>query len=222
MFPWCYKHNIFTSLGNMVTSWHGNIFYIIGPWYIIMKLFVQNSSLDTVRWMPWNVIHDTLTLVKVIAWSSQDKTVATANVDPDICRHTASPGHNEWKRCIFYKKQFRVNKVVHRKSDNHSGFKFAKHVISDIDSISYEHRDTFFKVRILFATLIPVIVCNSYYVMMNVLLKIPLPIWRRPFPNAFHVKQCVSFIRISIRFVANNFINQVNYWHYIGNKRLPD
>ena len=68
---------------------------------ILLKPVIQNSSLGThcQGWMPENFTDDKSTLVQVMAWCLQ--AITWANIDPDLCCHMASLGHNEliWYTC---------------------------------------------------------------------------------------------------------------------------
>ena len=46
----------------------------------------------------WTSRDDKSTLVQGMAWCHQATTITWANVDPDLCCHMASLGHNELKR----------------------------------------------------------------------------------------------------------------------------
>ena len=47
------------------------------------------------RWMSLHLTDDKSTLVQVMAWCRQQEAITWTNVDPDLCRHMASLGHNE-------------------------------------------------------------------------------------------------------------------------------
>ena len=46
-------------------------------------------------WMSLDKNYEKSTLVQVMAWCGQAEAITSANVDPDLCRHMASLGHNE-------------------------------------------------------------------------------------------------------------------------------
>ena len=46
-------------------------------------------------WMPLGLTDDKSTLVQVIAWCRQATSITWGNVDPDLCCHMVSLGHNE-------------------------------------------------------------------------------------------------------------------------------
>ena len=48
------------------------------------------------RWMSLDLVADESTLVQVMA---RQQSITCSNVDPDLCRHVASLGHNEWTHC---------------------------------------------------------------------------------------------------------------------------
>ena len=48
-------------------------------------------------WMSLDFTDDQSTLVQVMACAVRQQAITWANVDPDICRHMASLGHNELK-----------------------------------------------------------------------------------------------------------------------------
>ena len=67
---------------------------------IISKVTLSNScyglnSCEIVpRWMPQNPKDEMSTPVRVMVW--QAPSLTSANVDPDLCRHMASLGHNDF------------------------------------------------------------------------------------------------------------------------------
>ena len=68
---------------------------MIGGWGIFCKIVL--------RWMLLDLTDDKSTLVQVMAWWHQAKAITWANVDPDLCRHMASLGHNEliyWRKTL--------------------------------------------------------------------------------------------------------------------------
>ena len=46
-------------------------------------------------WMSLDFTEDLSTLVQVMACGVKQQAITWANVDPDLCRHMASLGHNE-------------------------------------------------------------------------------------------------------------------------------
>ena len=54
---------------------------------------MSTSCEIALRWIPHNTLHDKLILVQVMARSLQ-QAIIWANVDPDLCHHMVSQGHN--------------------------------------------------------------------------------------------------------------------------------
>ena len=84
-----------------------NGFQLIGPWEIWSKFLVCNFhaifsnwwlkylSGNDLRWMSLDLSDDKSTLVQVMAWCHQATSHYLCNVDPNVCCHMASLGHNE-------------------------------------------------------------------------------------------------------------------------------
>ena len=67
----------------------------------IYKLIILNSSLGirckiAGRWMPWNLISDKSMLIQVLVWFHRitQQAITWDNVEPDLCHHIVSLGHN--------------------------------------------------------------------------------------------------------------------------------
>ena len=51
------------------------------------------------RWLSLDLTDDKSTLVQVMAWCCQaTQAITWTNVDPDLCHHMMSPGHNEFNK----------------------------------------------------------------------------------------------------------------------------
>ena len=48
----------------------------------------------TLRWMSQDFTDDKSTMVQVMAWGRRQKAITWANVDPNLCHHMVSLGHN--------------------------------------------------------------------------------------------------------------------------------
>ena len=76
---------------------------LLAPWRFEWHFrcnFQNNFSDDDVSYVLWNwmsldLTDNESTLVQVIAWCCQATSVTWASVDPDLCCHVASLGHNE-------------------------------------------------------------------------------------------------------------------------------
>ena len=63
---------------------------------LVLLIGIFTSSKDNALWwIPWDLTDDKSTLVQVMAWCHQAPAITRANVDLVLCRHLASPGHNE-------------------------------------------------------------------------------------------------------------------------------
>ena len=87
---WLLVHNLIWLWGKMICN--------------IVPLQCVQFSLDgislmfeyTCIYMPQNIANKKSTLVQIMAWCRVRKQAITgANIDPDLCRHTASLGHNK-------------------------------------------------------------------------------------------------------------------------------
>ena len=67
--------------------------------HVLMIGILRPSCDNTLRWMPQDLTDDKSTLVLVMTNISPIRqwAITWANVDPDLCCHTASQGHNELK-----------------------------------------------------------------------------------------------------------------------------
>ena len=103
------KHVSWPTDGPKVTTKLGMWNSLVLPGSVLlMKIMMRICNRDwsgDYRWVFWELVATILnfkalswfeetksTLVQVMAWYSQ------ANIDPDLCHHIASPGHNELKR----------------------------------------------------------------------------------------------------------------------------
>ena len=74
-FEWNFRHVIFKQI------------LVIDGWGIFCEIALM--------WMSLDFTDDQSTLVQVMAWCRQATTITWANVDPDLCHHMVSLGHNE-------------------------------------------------------------------------------------------------------------------------------
>ena len=64
--------------------------------HLVLLIGIFRSYDDNaLRWMSRDLSEDKSTLVQVRAWCGHQQAITWANVDPDLCRHMASLGHNE-------------------------------------------------------------------------------------------------------------------------------
>ena len=74
-------------------------------WVIFKLILVVNGfkiSCETALiWVSLDHAYDKSTLVQVISWCRQATSITWANVDPDLCHHMASLGHNELRYCCY-------------------------------------------------------------------------------------------------------------------------
>ena len=73
----------------------------IGPWNIgsnfesiVLELIMQKHR-RLGRWIPENFTNEKSTLVQLMTWCRQAPSHYLGHVDPDLCCHMASPGHNK-------------------------------------------------------------------------------------------------------------------------------
>ena len=63
---------------------------------LVLLIGIFRSYDNALRWMSWDLSEDKSALGQEMAWCHQvsQQAITWANVDPDLCRHMASLGHN--------------------------------------------------------------------------------------------------------------------------------
>ena len=89
----------FQSTVNLLAPWRSefNLRWVIFKLSLVINGLAISGEI-ALKWMSQELTDDVWTLVQEWLGVVRQQAITWANVDPDLCHHTASPGHNEcWR-----------------------------------------------------------------------------------------------------------------------------
>ena len=109
----------------MVPEWGVSNLYIYHSYiseHMWLKKLISTCEI-ALGWMPLNTFDDESTLAQVMAWCCKQQAITWGIVDPDLCHHLVSLGHNE----------LTVNNLVNMPPDHLTSDLLCHHKALDIE-----------------------------------------------------------------------------------------